>query len=78
MGISCAPDIFQGKMSQLMQELEYVKTYLDDLLVITNSTYEEHLEKLEVVLHKLQKAGVNIAKSNFCAEEIEYLGYVLT
>ena len=80
MGVACAPDIFQGKMSQLMQELEYVKTYLDDLLVITNSTYEDHLEKLEVVLDKLRKAGlrVNIAKSNFCAEEIEYLGYVLT
>jgi len=35
MGISNAPDIFQEKMSGLMQSLEYVKTYIDDILVIT-------------------------------------------
>ena len=30
MGISNAPDIFQEKMSGLMQSLEYVKTYIDE------------------------------------------------
>ena len=29
MGISCAPDIFQEKMSTLMETLEYVKDFLD-------------------------------------------------
>ncbi len=41
---------------------------------------EDQLEKLEVVLWQLCKAGlkVNAAKLTFCALEIEYLGYVLT
>ena len=38
MGIAGSPDIFQGKMPELMMALEYVKTYLDDLLVISKST----------------------------------------
>ena len=33
MGISGAPEIFQEKMAGLMEELEYVKAYLDDLLI---------------------------------------------
>jgi hypothetical protein len=45
-GISCSPDIFQEKMTLLMQHLEFVKTYLDDLLLISPSTFEDHLQKL--------------------------------
>jgi hypothetical protein len=50
MGLSCSPDIFQEKMSDLMQHLDFVRTYLDDLLVIWCSTFEDHLEKSECVL----------------------------
>ena len=79
MGIAGSPDIFQEKMSALMDQLEYVRTYLDDLLVLTKDTYVDHLEKLRVVLTRLQDAGlrVNVTKSNFATAEIEYLGYVL-
>ena len=56
MGIAGSPDIFQEKMSSLMEELEYVRTYIDDLLVITNGTFEDHLRKVEVVLIKLKKS----------------------
>ena len=80
MGMSGSPDIFQEKMSDLMRILEYVRTYIDDLLIITPGTYDDHLTKLQVVLGRLQKAGlrINAAKSNFCQYEIEYLGYILT
>jgi hypothetical protein len=30
------PDVFQNVMSKLVQDMEYVKTYLDDLLILTN------------------------------------------
>jgi hypothetical protein len=32
MGIAGSPDIFQGNMLELMESLEYVIAYLDDLL----------------------------------------------
>jgi hypothetical protein len=80
MGIAGSPDIFQEKMSELMESLEFVRAYLDDLLCISKLSLEDHLDKLEVVLWQLRDAGlkVNAAKSTFCALEIEYLGYVLT
>jgi hypothetical protein len=45
MVISCSTDIFQEKMSDLMQHLNFLRSYLDDLLVILCSTFEDHLEK---------------------------------
>jgi hypothetical protein len=53
---------------------------MDDLLIITRRTLDEHLQKMETVLTRLHDAGlkVNAAKSLFCAHEIEYLGYILT
>jgi hypothetical protein len=39
MGISYSPYIFQENMSELMQHLNFVRTYLDDLLVISCSTF---------------------------------------
>jgi hypothetical protein len=80
MGVAGSPDIFQGKMSNLMDSLEYVRAYLDDLLCISQLSLEDHLEKLERVLRQFCDAGlkVNAAKLTFCTLEIEYLGYVFT
>ena len=67
-------------MMKLMEALEYVRAYIDNLLVITRGTLEDHLEKLREVLRRLRGAGlkVNAAKSFFCTHEIEYLSYILT
>ena len=80
MGLANSPDIFQEKMSTLMADLEFARTYLDDLLNLTKSTYDDHLIKLELMLQCLSNAGlkVNAEKSTFCATEIEYLGYMIT
>jgi hypothetical protein len=80
MGIAGYPGIFQSKMSELMEDLEYVQAYLDDLLCISRSSLENHLKKLKEVLRRLYDAGlkVNVEKLTFCALEIEYLGYILT
>jgi hypothetical protein len=71
------PDVFQNVMSKLVQDMEYVKTYLDDLLILANSSFKDHLLKLEMGLATLSTAvmRVKISKSKFFAEQIEYLGY---
>ena len=68
MSLCNSPDIFQEKMSSLMRDLEYVRAYIDDLLVITAGSFQDHLDKLKVVLGKLLKAGLKVnAKKSFFA-----------
>ena len=47
MGIAGLPDIFQEKISGLMGDLAFLRTYLDDLLILTKSSFEEHIQKLD-------------------------------
>jgi len=77
MGLCNSPDIFQGKMSELMDGLAFVRTGIDDLLCLTKGTFSDHLEKVELVLQRLQKAGlkVNVTKSFFAPSQLEHLGY---
>jgi len=76
MGLCNSPDIFQEKKSELMDGLAFVRTYIDDLLCLTKGSFTDHLEKIELVLQRLQKAGlkVNVTKSFFARSQLEYLG----
>jgi len=51
--------------------------YLDDLLV-TSTSLEEHLERLDKVLPILKTAGfkLNKAKCAFLLPKVEYLGHI--
>ena len=79
MGLCNSPNIFQEKMNELMEGLEFVRAYLDDLLIVTKGSFQDHLDKLEQVLTRLAEAGlkVNVSKSHFCQHELEYLGYLI-
>ncbi len=80
MGFAGSADIFQAEMGNLMVALEYVRAYIDNLLVITKSSHDDHLDKLEQAFIGLRNAGlkINAAKSFFCAQETEHLEYILT
>ncbi len=47
MGFAGSADIFQAEMSNLMASLEYVRAYIDDLLIITKGDLDDHLTKLD-------------------------------
>ena len=51
--IAGSPGIFQAMMSQLMATLQFVRTYLDDLLCITKESLTDHINKLKRVLIRL-------------------------
>ena len=63
-----------------MATLEYIWEYIDNLLVITKGSHDDHLDELEQVFIQLQDVGlkVNASKSFFYMQEKEYLGYLLT
>ena len=50
--ISGLPEFFQEIMTDLLRTLEYVsvRTYIDDLLIITKDTYDDNLNKVGDVL----------------------------
>jgi hypothetical protein len=64
MGIKCSPDIFQQVMNDLIGDIANVQVYLDDILIISNGSFEEHLTLMEKVLSRLQEANfrANIKK----------------
>ena len=50
MVVCIAPDIFQDQMNSMMDGLEFVRVYLDNFLIITSGSLEEHLDKVEEVM----------------------------
>ena len=80
MGVSIAPDIFQDQICQLFDDLESVRKFIDDLLVVTRGSYEDHLAQLDEVFTRLTNAGLKckIDKCYFCQPEVEYRGYIIT
>ena len=63
-----------------MAGLDFARAYLDDLLIISRGSFDEHLEQLEQALTRLAEAGlkINASKSSLCRGELEYLGYWIT
>ena len=57
MGIASAPAIFQEVTNKLLDNLDYMTVYIDDILIIhkEDELDESHLGKIEVVLGQLEK-----------------------
>jgi hypothetical protein len=58
-----------------MGTIEFVRTYIDDILCNTKGSLDDHLRKLNRSLIMLQyvQLKVNAHNSLFCATETEYL-----
>ncbi len=80
MGVNVAPDIFQERICQLFDEIESVRAFIDDLLVVTHGNFQDHIDQLNLVMTKLEEAGpkCKIDKCFFAQPEMEYLGYIIT
>jgi hypothetical protein len=57
MGVKTSPDIFQRIMYELLGDIHDIQIYLDDILITSNCTFEEHAAIMEKVLDILQKAN---------------------
>ena len=77
-GIASAPAQFQRVMDQILQGMNHVTCYLDDIL-ITGSTIDEHLSNLTEVLRRLKEHGVRLKreKCQFLRDSVEYLGHLI-
>ena len=80
MGLCNSPDIFQEKMNELFNDLDYIRAYIDDLWIISNGNFEDHLNVDKIVLMKLKAAGfkINAEISFITRDNLEYLGFKIT
>ena len=78
-GISSAPAIFQRTIENILQNLPHTCVYLDDILV-TGKTESEHIQNLEEVLTRLEKAGLRLKKQkcSFMLPSVDYLGHTIS
>ena len=79
MGINTAPEIYQRKMCELLEGIENVLIYMDDV-IIYGRTEEEHNVTLLKVLNKIRKSGlkVNRDKCQFNKTKLEFLGHIIS
>lgn len=77
-GVASAPSTFQREMTKLLGHIPGTKIFIDDVEV-SGPTFELHLQRLEEVLKILQDRNmrVNLNKSEFFANQIEYCGYIV-
>ena len=78
-GVASAPAIWQRATDQILQGIPVVFCYLEDV-IMTGSTVAEHVERIYMVLRKLEEYGLkaNREKCKFLRSFVEYLGYVIS
>lgn len=78
-GLCNAPSTFQWLMQRIFgdQQRQSLLLYLDDIVVFS-STFQQHLEMLEVVLQRQQQESLKtkLTKCSFFQQEVSYIGYV--
>ena len=67
MGMRTSGGIFQSKLDKLLGDIEGVKTYIDDILVLSKKSLEKNIEHLISIFVTLRAAGlkVNAPKYSF-------------
>lgn len=75
-GITCAPEIFQRIMTEMLADVDGVIVYIDDI-VVSGRTKEEHDKRLEQVLAVLKRnhAMLNQSKCVIGVTELDILGF---
>ena len=58
MGVYNSLDILQEKMNEMFRGIEFIRAYIDDLLIFTKGDWLDHLNKLELLLKELISNGL--------------------
>lgn len=75
-GINSASEIFHAKVRQLLEDLEGVDSFIDDVIIWASSK-EEHDRRLACLLDRARSVGIkfNRDKCEFCVTQVTYLGH---
>lgn len=78
-GLVSSSEIFQEKMTHLLDDLEGVAVYIDDIICF-GKDQQEHDQRLKKLLYKLRSENVklNKEKCKISISELKYLGHKLS
>ena len=80
MGAACSPITMQKLVNTIFKGIlgKYVHVFMDDIL-ICSTDIETHLQHLQEVFNRLEKANlkVKVSKCKFLKERLKFLGHVL-
>ena len=75
-GLKNAAQTFQRFIDQILRGFHFCYAYIDDVL-IASSSYDEHVQHLQMVLERFQKYGIviNPSKCEFGVTKLQFLGH---
>lgn len=78
-GLKSAASYFQRALRQVLDGLEDVMVYIDDVLIYSK-TFEDHIRTLEMVLERFRKFNLKASpnKCEFFKESIVFLGHEIS
>ncbi len=81
-GLTNAPATYQEVINEALRHLLDITViaYVDDLLVFTTGSREQHVKDVDAVFERLDKAGCRTAleKCKFFREEVDFLGFIVS
>ena len=74
------PAIFQKTIHETLHDIKSKVAFLDDILIITKGTLEEHEKELDKILHRLndKNLAISLQKCEIAKEEVTWLGFIIT
>ena len=78
-GLAQAPAFFQHLMNKVLDNCSFAMTYLDDIIIFSD-TEEEHLAHIEEIVKRLEAADLKMKRSkcDFFKRHIHYLGHLIS
>jgi hypothetical protein len=79
-GIASASSAFQSVIEHVVQGIQGVRVYQDDIAIMTPGSVDDHLRVVRQVFQRLSDEGMRLKrdKCRICVREITFLGFLLS
>ena len=79
MGIIVSTNVFQEAIEKLMIDHDKLDVYINDIIIIGNSTYEFHTKDVKEVFKTIEHKGlqVNLDTSSWESDQVECLVFFM-
>ena len=78
-GLTQAPAYFQMLVNKVLEGLDFIFAYLDDILIFSKNM-EEHLQHVRILFEQLPQVDLKLTKRkcNFLKAHVQYLGHYIS